>query len=448
MDDVPDEPDLMSDTDTESYSETDSCESESGGEVIVQTSDSDSNNEDVAASRDRSASEPPTIQVTAVSDDSPPALAVQISLGQEPEQPLEPAEDGRNPDEPRDRADSVHGTDHEADDRSDDGTQRSRRPHHSDDSASERSINIVARKPSRRRRLIKTRTITDHKTAGRYFQSGDYVSAEALYTKAITADPTAPLLYTNRAMARIKLGMFDGVVGDCEESLRLLPHNMKAWYYKSQALLAMGEPEEGLAAGKKAYEFAANSGDRSWERSLGNIVALVLKCKKGVWEQKEKQRQREEDPLQQEVLDMMEKEKNAELARISEGERGPAVEHWGKKIEDTKRVFAKARGEPIKREVPDWMIDDITFAIMVDPVIVGALPYLPRYHPLKFILTDGMQTKTGNSYERASIMEHLRRSHTDPLTRSPLEPHELRPNLALRDACEQFLEENGWAVDY
>lgn len=58
------------------------------------------------------------------------------------------------------------------------------------------------------------------------------------------------------------------------------------------------------------------------------------------------------------------------------------------------------------------------------------------------------KTKTGNSYERASIMEHLRRSHTDPLTRSPLQPEELRPNLALREACEQFLDENGWAVDY
>ncbi len=59
-----------------------------------------------------------------------------------------------------------------------------------------------------------------------------------------------------------------------------------------------------------------------------------------------------------------------------------------------------------------------------------------------------MQTKTGNSYERSSIMEHLRRSHTDPLTRSPLSPDDLRPNLALRQATEEFLEKNGWAVDY
>lgn len=45
-------------------------------------------------------------------------------------------------------------------------------------------------------------------------------------------------------------------------------------------------------------------------------------------------------------------------------------------------------------------------------------------------------------------MEHLKRSHTDPLTREPLRPEDLRPNLALKQACEEFLEANGWAVDW
>jgi STIP1 family protein 1 len=61
---------------------------------------------------------------------------------------------------------------------------------------------------------------------------------------------------------------------------------------------------------------------------------------------------------------------------------------------------------------------------------------------------DSIQTKTGKSYERASIMEHLRRHPTDPLTREPLFPSELRPNLGLKQACEEFLDENGWAVDW
>lgn len=61
---------------------------------------------------------------------------------------------------------------------------------------------------------------------------------------------------------------------------------------------------------------------------------------------------------------------------------------------------------------------------------------------------DPVMTKTGNSYDRVTLMEHFKRSRTDPLTREPLQPDDIRPNLALKQACEDFLENNGWAVDY
>ena len=61
---------------------------------------------------------------------------------------------------------------------------------------------------------------------------------------------------------------------------------------------------------------------------------------------------------------------------------------------------------------------------------------------------DPVMTKTGNSYDRVTLMEHLKRSHTDPLTRETLGADDIRPNLALKQACEDFLENNGWAVDY
>lgn len=79
-----------------------------------------------------------------------------------------------------------------------------------------------------------------------------------------------------------------------------------------------------------------------------------------------------------------------------------------------------------RQEVPDYLIDNISFAIMHDPVV----------------------TKTGNSYDRSTLLEHLKRSNTDPLTREPLTTYDLRPNLALKQACAEFLEENGWAVDW
>lgn len=59
-----------------------------------------------------------------------------------------------------------------------------------------------------------------------------------------------------------------------------------------------------------------------------------------------------------------------------------------------------------------------------------------------------MQTKHGHSYDRVTLLDHLKRSPTDPLTREPLTEKDLRPNLALKAACESFLKENGWAVDW
>lgn len=37
------------------------------------------------------------------------------------------------------------------------------------------------------------------------FQSADYPGADAYYSKALILDATNPLLWTNRAMARLKL---------------------------------------------------------------------------------------------------------------------------------------------------------------------------------------------------------------------------------------------------
>ena len=78
------------------------------------------------------------------------------------------------------------------------------------------------------------------------------------------------------------------------------------------------------------------------------------------------------------------------------------------------------------QEVPDYLVDAISFTVMHDPVV----------------------TKTGNSYDRSTVMEHLKRSHTDPLTREPLRLDDIRPNLALKQVCEEFWENNGWAVDW
>ena len=51
--------------------------------------------------------------------------------------------------------------------------------------------------------------------------------------------------------------------------------------------------------------------------------------------------------------------------------------------------------------------------------------------------------------ERATIVEHLKRNPTDPLSRAPLTVGDLRGNVGLKKACDEFWEANkGWAYDW
>ena len=138
---------------------------------------------------------------------------------------------------------------------------------------------------------------------------------------------------------------------------------------------------------------------------------------------------------------MLERDHKKELddidARIESGEtsrtegqeeKQERVLEFEKKRDDLRTAFAISDPDnQQKREVPDYLVDGITFEIMHDPVV----------------------TNNGRSYERATLIEHLKRSPTDPLTREPLKISELRPNLALKEACQEFIESNsGWIYDW
>lgn len=64
-----------------------------------------------------------------------------------------------------------------------------------------------------------------------HFKNGDYVSAESLYTQAVQRNPANPLIFTNRANARMKLGHFEDAIDDCLKSIELMRNNMKAYTF-------------------------------------------------------------------------------------------------------------------------------------------------------------------------------------------------------------------------
>jgi STIP1 family protein 1 len=187
----------------------------------------------------------------------------------------------------------------------------------------------------------------------------------------IIADPKNPALYTNRAMARLKMSLWDSVVMDCNQCLELAPENMKAHYYLAQAYLPLHNYGDALHHAQRAHELCVAANDKS----LTSVTAQVLKCKKERWEAMERRRRREGMDLQSEVLAMMERERDEALRDLTDASDRREVEaEWEQKLEHMRTIFEKSRAaEERRRKVPDWAIDDISFQVMVDPVIVSCL---------------------------------------------------------------------------
>jgi STIP1 homology and U-box containing protein 1 len=187
---------------------------------------------------------------------------------------------------------------------------------------------------------------------------------------SIIADPRNPALYTNRAMARLKLELWDAVIMDCQSCLALAPENMKAFYYLAQAQLALHIYDDALENALAAHVLCAKTNDKS----LTAITGQVLKCKKERWDAMENRRMREGQQLEQEVLNLMAKERDEDLkGEKDDTTREEVRQEWEAKIKMIQTVFEKARQSQERKRPspPDWAIDDISFGVMIDPVMVS-----------------------------------------------------------------------------
>jgi STIP1 family protein 1 len=207
----------------------------------------------------------------------------------------------------------------------------------------------------------------------------------------------------------------------------------------AQAQLSINHPNEALSSALMAYELCITSSQAT--SNAATISALVIKCKKAKWDIRERERIRRRGDLLSDVEALLEtqyKKETDDIEALIESGEVSRVE--GQEEKEEKRIDFEKRRDDLrtafaisdpehqqKREVPDYLIDGITFELMVDPVV----------------------TKNGRSYERATLIEHLKRSPTDPLTRETLTVSELRPNIALKEACTEFMEQNsGWVYEW
>ena len=78
------------------------------------------------------------------------------------------------------------------------------------------------------------------------FKNGDFAAAEDFYTQAVQKFSRNPLLFTNRANARLKLQRWEGAVNDCLKSIEISnaaggltggrrAQNHKAYYFLGES---------------------------------------------------------------------------------------------------------------------------------------------------------------------------------------------------------------------
>lgn len=103
-------------------------------------------------------------------------------------------------------------------------------------------------------------------------QNGDFATAVALYTDALSLDPSNYILYSNRSAARLKQGQFLLALQDATRARDLCPQWAKAYFRQGVSLQCLGRFGEALAAFSAGLAQDANS-----KQLLSGLIEASIK---------------------------------------------------------------------------------------------------------------------------------------------------------------------------
>ncbi|RKP39017.1 U-box domain-containing protein, partial [Dimargaris cristalligena] len=263
-----------------------------------------------------------------------------------------------------------------------------------------------------------------------FFSEKNYYAAVTEYTKAIVTSPTHDIYYTNRALCYLKMKHYSKVTLDCDKALCLNPKSTKAHYFLGQALTEEGK-HLNRAVGHLEIAYKLSQEQKQPYTFSADIIAKVQQAKKLRWKLKETERIERQSELltylrhlvSEDFKDKFQMIETNVSASDNPKDNAYLLESIREEEESTysrmEQIFAQADANSAEREVPDYFCDKISFSIMYDPVL----------------------TPSGISYERSALTEHLHKiGHFDPLSRKPMTTEDMVPNLALREAIDEFVK--------
>ncbi|KAI7749703.1 hypothetical protein M8C21_031737 [Ambrosia artemisiifolia] len=254
-----------------------------------------------------------------------------------------------------------------------------------------------------------------------YFKKNRLGAAIDAYTEAITLSPNVSVYWTNRAVCYRKRNDWTRVEEDSRKAVELDHSSVKGHFMLGLALIQREKPTQGIKELERALELGRGASPQSY--MVEEIWQELAKAKYSEWERNSTKR----------TFDLQNLKECCEAALIDkhfrdvtevEGFIDEVANTTTEQLEALNSVFSKAAEFDTPTEIPDYLCCRITLDIFRDPVTAPS----------------------GFTYEKAVILEHLEQvGKFDPITRQPLFPSQLVPNLAIKEAVQAFLEKHGWA---
>ena len=252
------------------------------------------------------------------------------------------------------------------------------------------------------------------------FAKGKLDAAIEAYSEAICLEPSNAIYRTNRAMCHMKRENWPQVVHDTQAALVLDSTSIKAHYLLGLALGSIGSShDEGIGHLKRALDLCKEATVSYKE----DILRALLSLRKRKWEAG---RHTAEARLQDaQALAAQFMREPMDVQQDEGGDGGPTFD-----IQQAQACMVEAlemlSRRTLPHRVPDHMCCQISMELMLEPVT----------------------TPCGITYERKALLEHLKKvGKFDPISRKPLDVHQLAPNLALKEVISQYLEQHPWAYE-
>eukprot|EP00898_Chlorokybus_atmophyticus_P004423 jgi/Chlat1/4982/Chrsp32S04966 len=273
------------------------------------------------------------------------------------------------------------------------------------------------------------------------FQKGKFAAAIEAYTEAITLCPNVPTYLTNRAICHRRRNEWDRVQADTERVLQLDPSSVKGHYMLG---LALSHLNDFIRA---AYDLARAPNSTAAPNTLEEIWEELSRVKHTQWQEAADMRTHKRQELRELLERLLVKEREEKLRAI---ELAHVVALDGADSRSAEEMDAEYRAK-LRRQVDDaYRERQAQLQEMLKDATANDTPgQVPDYLCCKLtmdIYREPVITPSGITYEKAVLLEHLRKvGHFDPVSRAPLSAEQLVPNLGIRDAVQGYLEEHPWA---